>query len=81
MSIPDVDVDYLLHFLTQLLNTPSPTGFADKAVSCVEETLAVFPELNLARNRKGALLAELPGESAIRSARAHCPCRYVWARW
>jgi putative aminopeptidase FrvX len=64
MALPTIDTEYLQDFLTQLLNTASPTGFADKAIVLTEEALAEFPELRLRRNRKGALLAEWPGERA-----------------
>lgn len=64
MPLPSIDIDYILDFLTRLLNTPSPTGFAEKAVLLTEETLADFPELKISRNRKGALLVEWPGAEA-----------------
>ncbi len=64
MPIPAVDVDYLLHFLTRLLNTPSPTGFTEQAVGVTEEALRAFPQVQERRNRKGALLAEWEGESS-----------------
>jgi putative aminopeptidase FrvX len=63
MPLPTVDTEYLLNFLTRLLNTPSPTGFADKAVIVTEEALSAFPDVKFSRNRKGALLAEWQGES------------------
>jgi putative aminopeptidase FrvX len=73
MTIPDIDTNFLLDFLARLLNTPSPTGFAEKAIALTEETLAAFPELILRRNRKGALLAEWAGdtETAPRALTAH----------
>ncbi len=61
MSLPSIDVDYLVDFLTRLLNTPSPTGYAARAVALTEQALAQFSDLKLKRNRKGALLAEWPG--------------------
>ncbi len=63
MALPNIDQDFLLKFLARLLNTPSPTGFAERAIAFTEETLRTFPELVLSRNRKGALLAQWPGES------------------
>lgn len=62
MNLPVVDSDYLLSFLAELLNTPSPTGFSEKGVACVERALSVFPQLHLSRTRKGALVAAWPGE-------------------
>lgn len=61
MPTPNIDIEYLVVFLTRLLNTPSPTGYAAWAVALAEDTLAQFPELKLWRNRKGALLAKWPG--------------------
>ncbi len=73
MALPTLDVDYLINFLTRLLNTPSPTGFAHRAITLSEETLAAFPELKLTYNKKGALLAEWAGAAseAPRALTAH----------
>lgn len=62
MTFPDIDTTFLIDFLSNLLNTPSPTGYAEKAIALTEETLSAFPQLKLVRNRKGALLAEWKGE-------------------
>ena len=45
MNLPAIDNQYLIHFLTGLLNTPSPTGFADAGVAYTEQALAAFPGL------------------------------------
>jgi len=66
MSLPPIDTTYMLDFLRDLLNTPSPTGFAEAAVARVEESLAGFPGLELTRTRKGALVAAWPGREADR---------------
>jgi putative aminopeptidase FrvX len=68
-----VDRDYLLDFLVGLLNTPSPTGFTDRAVTYVEEAMKTFSNLELSRTRKGALVATWQGESsdAPRALTAH----------
>ncbi len=73
MTLPSADEKYLLDFLTRLLNTPSPTGFTDRAIDLCEQMLLAFPGLSLARTRKGALLAVWPGEkeSAPRAITAH----------
>ena len=73
MTLPNIDSDYLINFLVRLLDTPSPTGFAEQAVTVTEKALSEFPELTLTRNRKGALLATWPGESetAPRGLTAH----------
>lgn len=65
MTLPAINSDFLINFLTRLLNTPSPTGFAQSAVTLTQQTLAAFPELTLSQNRKGALLAEWPGEAHV----------------
>ncbi len=71
--IPPIDTAYLLDFLTGLLNTPSPTGLAEPAIAYTEKALAAFPELQLSRTRKGALLVTWPGQhdDARRALTAH----------
>ena len=73
MALPTVDSDFLLSFLSALLNTPSPTGLAEPAITFTEQALMAFPELTLNRNRKGALVARWLGESsdAPRALTAH----------
>jgi putative aminopeptidase FrvX len=73
MSLPSIDSDYLLNLLTDLLNTPSPTGFAHRAIEKTELALQAFPQLELSRTRKGALAAVWPGErsNAPRALTAH----------
>lgn len=62
MKLPTIDRELLLDFLSKLLNTPSPTGYAEEAIACCEKTLAGQPEITLERTRKGALLVTLKGE-------------------
>jgi len=64
MTLPSIDTEYLLNFLSGLLNTPSPTGLAEPAIAFTEQALATFPELVLKRTRKGALVASWAGEKA-----------------
>lgn len=73
MPLPSIDTGYLLDFLSQLLNTPSPTGFAQRAIQLTETALSAFPDLSLRRTRKGALVAEWRGQSqsAPRALTAH----------
>jgi putative aminopeptidase FrvX len=73
MRIPDIDTDYLLKILSDLLNTPSPTGYAQEAIAACEQALRQFPALELRRTRKGALVATWPGErnDAPRGLTAH----------
>ena len=39
-QIPAINSDYLINFLRDLLNTPSPTGFADRAIDLSAAALA-----------------------------------------
>ena len=60
-ALPEIDTQFLLDFLSKLLNTPSPTGLAEPAIALTEKTLKPFKGLKLSRTRKGALLATWPG--------------------
>jgi putative aminopeptidase FrvX len=73
MPLPAIDFGYLEKVLVSLLNTPSPTGFAYRAIDLVEEMLAEYPELHCSRSRKGALVANWPGmaSNAPRALTAH----------
>jgi len=73
MALATIDTDYLLSFLTGLLNTPSPTGLAEPAIAYTEQAFATFPELALKRTRKGALVATWHGKksTAPRALTAH----------
>jgi len=72
MSLPNINTQYLTDILVELLNTPSPTGYAQAAIDYVAgaaNALGVPPR----RTRKGGLLVELAcGEaSAPRALTAH----------
>ena len=73
MTLPDINTTYLLDFLVRLLNTPSPTGLAEPAIALIEQELRLFPDLKLARTRKGGLAALWPGQrgDAPRALTAH----------
>jgi putative aminopeptidase FrvX len=58
MSLPKIDTTYMFNFLVDLLNIPSPTGFAEPAIDFVEKELSHFKQLQLTRTRKGALLVK-----------------------
>jgi putative aminopeptidase FrvX len=64
MPLPEVSSDFLLNFLSSLLNTPSPTGFTEQAINLTETALRKYPELTLSRTRKGALVVAWPGQHA-----------------
>jgi putative aminopeptidase FrvX len=61
-NLPEINTQLLLDFLTELLNTPSPTGLAEPAIELTERTLAAIPGIKLSRTRKGALVATWTGE-------------------
>ena len=61
-NLPQIDTEFMLQFLKELLNTPSPTGFTQAAVDLTENTLKNFPSLEIRRTNKGALVATWPGE-------------------
>ncbi len=58
-----VNLNYITDILLKLLNTPSPTGDTDAAISLVENA---FAELGITTHRtgKGALLATIPGKNS-----------------
>jgi putative aminopeptidase FrvX len=72
-SLPAIQTESLLAFLSGLLNTPSPTGFAERAIDYTEQALAQLPGLELCHTRKGALVALWRGQrsDAPRALTAH----------
>ncbi|GAB4478031.1 MAG: M42 family metallopeptidase [Anaerolineales bacterium] len=72
-TLPSVDSDFLLTFLTHLLEIPSPTGFTQRAIRFCAETLQTYQALSLRENRKGALIVQWEGEGAevLRGVTAH----------
>ena len=63
-TIPTINNEYMIDFLVGLLETPSPTGYTEKAIAYIEEALAAFPALEVARTKKGGLVAVWKGKSA-----------------
>ena len=72
-TLPTIHTDSLLSFLTGLLNTPSPTGFAERAIAYTEQALAALSGIELHHTRKGALVAVWRGQrsDAPRALTAH----------
>ncbi len=72
-QLPVVDTDFLLAFLTQLLNIPSPTGYTQTAIQFVEKTILSSSKINCHRTRKGALIVTISGQqsTAPRGLTAH----------
>ncbi len=66
-SLPKPDSKYMIDFLVRLLNTPSPTGYAEQAIALVEKELSQFKQLKLNRTRKGALIAKWDGHPSTSS--------------
>ncbi len=73
MPLPAIDQQYMMQFLVDLLNTPSPTGYSEAGIAFVENALKSFPHLTLTRTRKGALVARWEGKKsdAPRALTAH----------
>ncbi len=73
MPLPKINEKYLTDFLVKLLNTPSPTGFTDLAVTLLSNELKEFPELEISQMKKGGLTAFWEGEnkSVPRALTAH----------
>ncbi len=67
-----IDTPAMINFLVGLLNTPSPTGFSERAIDYVEAAFGQFP-FQMRRTVKGALVAEWAGEAsdAPRGLTAH----------
>jgi putative aminopeptidase FrvX len=63
MTLPEINIDAMIQFLVELLNTPSPTGFTEKAIDLCETALQDLPDVSLRRTKKGALVATIPGET------------------
>jgi len=73
MSDPlPIDAQALTDFLFGLLNTPSPTGFAERAIAYTEKAFAPFP-FKMRQTAKGVLVGEWAGKSATepRALTAH----------
>lgn len=62
MTLPNVDEKALVAFLSDLLNTPSPTGLAEPAIAFTEKAFAAIDGIKTQRTFKGALVASWDGE-------------------
>lgn len=73
MSLPSVDDKFLINTLVELLNIPSPSGFAHRVISLVERKLSKYPDIETRRTRKGALIANWQGNDneTLRGLTAH----------
>jgi putative aminopeptidase FrvX len=68
----EISNDYLQRFLVDLLNTPSPTGDTEYAISFVEGELMSL-DIPTSRTSKGALIAHIEGmrDNSPRALTAH----------
>ncbi len=73
MQLPTIDEKALISFLSDLLNTPSPTGLAEPAIAFTEKAFVSIGGAETQRTHKGALLVSLPGQKndAPRAITAH----------
>lgn len=65
MKLPEINQEEMLAFLVRLLNTPSPTGFTDQAITLCEDLLTSLPGITCQQTRKGALVARIAGEKQL----------------
>ena len=72
-SLPQVDRQALIEFLTGLLNVPSPTGLTENAIQFTQAAFEAVPNVETRRTRKGALMVKLVGThtDAPRALTAH----------
>lgn len=64
MAPPSIDLAYLRSRLTELLNTPSPTGYTDEAVWLLCRDLKQLG-MEFELTRRGAIRARLPGRETL----------------
>jgi putative aminopeptidase FrvX len=64
MQLPAIDEKALVGFLSDLLNTPSPTGLAEPAIAFTEKSFVSVGGVETQRTHKGALLISLPGQKS-----------------
>ena len=58
-TLPDSDATYLQETLVELPKTPSPTGFAHRAIDKLSTLLGELADLEVRETRKGGLVAYL----------------------
>lgn len=69
----DIDTDYLQKQLLQLLAIPSPAGLTAASLDYLSQALQALGISQQSRTRRGALLAEIPGQEPVlrRALSAH----------
>jgi putative aminopeptidase FrvX len=58
MSLPVIDISFLINQINALVIIPNPTGFTKAAINYAKNESKTFPDLYISTNRKGALNAE-----------------------
>jgi peptidase M42 family hydrolase len=70
-ALPEIDVEWTVDLLVQMLRTPSPAGRTDAVMQLLGDVLVDLP-LELSVTRRGSLLATLPGQAVgARAVVAH----------
>ncbi len=75
--LPEIDAQYLIDFLTALLNIPSPTGFAQEAVTSTERALGRLSPTAAFAHAERCAGGFLAGEAIRRAACPHCARGYT----
>jgi len=73
IELPEIDQEYLISLLQELLAIPSPTGYTEEVIGYLEGRLSDFPFLNFHKTTKGALVANWTGDlkTSLRGLTAH----------
>jgi putative aminopeptidase FrvX len=73
IKLPEIDQEYLISLLQELLAISSPTGFTEDIIGYLEGRLTEFPFLNFHKTTKGALVANWTGDlkTSLRGLTAH----------
>ncbi len=64
MPLPPIDSKFLLTFLKELLETPSPTGFSQGGITFIQNAIQPYLSTPSRKNQKGGLLATIPGAAS-----------------
>lgn len=72
-KLPEIDQDYMISLLQELLSIPSPTGYTEEVVDYLAHKLIEFPFINFHKTTKGALVADWTGDlkTSLRGLTAH----------
>lgn len=62
LGLPKVDMDYVVKLTTELLNTPSPSGYSDEVMRIIDRELASMG-LPFVETNRGARIATMKGKA------------------